>query len=156
MKTIATATHIGAVRQTNQSQVQQVCIIINWSEEQYCNYLFEQYVAFVELLFERYPIMQKQVLYNPVMRGFWNNEVNKRNKNEFLNFAVDLTTRKFELIKAQIKSHEIILAGVECTEPMPFGAPYLIDEFMLTHNYLRLRNDEEFMHHYNRTLKLIR
>jgi len=148
MKTLTKTTHIAQIRQADQSQLQQVCQLIDFTEDQYCKYMFEQYTAFVKRMFCDYPIVLYQnALYSPVMRGFWNNEATKRNETEFLPFATDLTADIYTVNKQGTLE---ILIGLNA------GNLWLVDEFMLIHNHQVLINNGAFMHRYNQTLHLIK
>lgn len=149
MKTLTKTTHIATIRQKNQSQTSKVCQLLNWSEEQYCNYLFEQYCDFVKRMFYRYPVeLYQTVLYSPVMRGLWNNEVFKRNALDFLPFASAETEPMLEFTDD--------VDGIFCLPACKPGAAHIVDEFMLIHAAARLVHDDEFMIKYNNVLSLIR
>ena len=122
-------THIAQIRQTDKSLTEEVCNIIGWSHEEYCDYQFNNYIEFVDRMFDRWPAeMANQVKYSSVFRGFWNNEVSFRNQTEFLPFA------KFE----------------------PTDSPVIISEFLYTHNPISLMHDDLFMMKYNSVLEIIR
>jgi len=122
-------THIAKIRQTDRSLIDQVCILIGWSYERYCDYQFNNYVEFVDRMFDRYPLeMVNEVKYSATFRGFWNNEASLRNQTEFLPFA------QFE----------------------PEDSPVLLSEFLYTHSVLTLMHDDLFLMKYNRVLDIIR
>lgn len=148
MKTLTKTTHIAQIRQQNQTQIEQVCQLINWTEEQYCNYHFEQYCDFVKRMFWGYPKeLYHTVLYSPVMRGLWNNQAQRRNDLEFLPFAISETEPMLDFNDN--------MDGIYCLPACNPGAAHIVDEFMFIHAAARLVNDDEFMHQYNQILKLI-
>ena len=130
MRTITkTANHITQVRNSDANQIQQVCRLLGWSYEDYCNFQFEKYLEFVDRVFIGFPdIMANQVKYSAVFRGFWNNEASFRNHTEFLPFA------KYEETQS----------------------PDLISEFLYIHDPRALVMDDLFITKYNRVIDLIR
>lgn len=141
--------HISTIIDTNQTQLQEVCSIIDWTAQQYCNYQFDQYTEFLKSLFFGYPEeLYKDALYSPVMRGFWNNEASKRNELEFLPFGREEVKPLLELLDD--------FEGVFYLPASTCGAAHIIDEFMFIHSAKRLINDEVFMAGYARTLQLIK
>ncbi|SUJ26382.1 Uncharacterised protein [Sphingobacterium spiritivorum] len=130
MKTLTqTKTHIAKVRQSNANVITRVCDLLGWTIERYCEYQFDNYIQFIEALFAGCPEeMSNEVKFSPVFRGFWNNEAFYRNSNLFLPFAQD----------------------------EPEGSPEILAEFLYIHNPEYLMNDDDFMEHYNYTLKTIR
>lgn len=147
IKTSTKTANVDQVRKANQSQLERVCEILGWDLDQYTNYQFDQYTAFITRSFAGFPVMLKQVLYSDVMRGMWNNEVEKRNRERFLPFAeaevVDTSwvdrNNKFCFIPA-----------------LPYGDRFLVDEFYSIHDSQSLKNNDAFMYQFNNTLKLIR
>jgi len=122
-------THIAKVRQSDRSQIEEVCNLIGWSFDRYCEHQFSNYIEFVDRLFAGWPTeMANQVKYSSVFRGFWNNEASYRNQTEFLPFA------RLE----------------------PSDSPVLLSEFIYTHSPLALMHDDVFMTKYNRVLEIIR
>ena len=148
MKTaLKTNTHVAQVISDNLNQMQTVCELLNWTEQQYCNFQFEQYEAFIDMMFYGYPeIFANSVKHSPSFRGFWNCQVAERNRLDFIDFA-----------KAETEElHEVNMDGELIPyKALPFGDAYIVDEFMFIHNPKRLMHDEEFMIQYNHTLKLI-
>lgn len=130
MKTLTQPkTHIAKVRQSDKSLIEEVCNLIGWSYEQYCEYQFNNYIQFVDRMFEHWPAeMANQVKYSSVFRGFWNNEASLRNQTEFMPFA------RFE----------------------PIDSPVILSEFLYTHCPLQLMHDDLFMMKYNHVLDIIR
>lgn len=122
-------THIAKIRQTDLTQIEEVCNLLGWSFERYCEHQFHNYNEFIDRLFSGYPVeMANQVRYSAVFRGFWNNEASLRNQTEFLPFA------KYE----------------------PNDSPVILSEFLYTHSPLTLLHDDLFMTKYNRVLDTIR
>ena len=119
-------THISAVRAQQISQMQAVCEALRWTEEQYCLHQFEEYELFASAIAKDYPERRQQIRYSPVFRGFFNNEWAARN-DEFLFFAYDV---KYDIDLAE-------------------------QEYLYTHNYLTLINDDAFFERFNSLLKLI-
>lgn len=130
MKTLTqTETQTAQSRQTAQNLIQQVCKLTGWSYERYCTYQFNNYIEFVDRMFEHWPLeMANQVKYSSAFRRFWNEEAAYRNQTEFLPYA------KFE----------------------PVAGSILISEFLYTHHPLSLLHDDLFMTRYNDVLQCIR
>lgn len=111
MKTTRPQTHIQTQRLTAASEAEQVQSLLSWTHEDYCTIQFKEYCAFVESISEGYPQVQKEILYSPVFRGFWNNEWNRRDRQEFLEHAIDsgLTRDVLETEYFFIHCHEVLL-----------------------------------------------
>lgn len=120
-------THIQKVRDRNQAEMKQVQDILSWSQERYCEYQFAQYCRFVEELTEGWEMVRKEILYSPVFRGFWINEWNLRDHQDFLCFAT------------------------ECTD-----SRYNLEEYLFLHDTDRLMEDDLFMTKYSNILNIIR
>lgn len=84
-----TPTHIARIRQSSASHAEKVQALLHWTHEDYTTIQFKEYCLFVELISEGYPEVRNEILYSPVFRGFWNNEWNRRDKEEFLENALD-------------------------------------------------------------------
>ncbi|RQO78081.1 hypothetical protein DBR40_09025 [Pedobacter sp. KBW01] len=122
-------THIEECREFDLNLIENVCMLLGWSTEQYCEYQLDNYNQFVDRLFYGFPVqMANEVKYSSDFRGFWNNEASFRNQTEFLPFA------KFE----------------------PMESPVILSEFLYTHNPLTLMHDDLFMMKYNNVLEKIR
>lgn len=147
MKTITKISHIEQVRQSTFTLAEQVCRILNWSHEEYCDFQFAKYNAFIDLLFAKFPLIGQQVRYSSVFRGFWNNEVCFRNEIEFLPFATEMTEDIYEINA----DGELIIAPA-----FPYGHEGLVNEFLFIHSIPRLINHELFMMKYNNILEVIR
>ena len=83
-----TTTHIARAKQYNDKVMQQVCELLNWTEQQYCDHQYRIYEKIVDRLFYEMPKEQQSIRYSPVFRGFFINEWNKRTIVEFLSYAV--------------------------------------------------------------------
>lgn len=125
--TLQHTTHITRTRQERATLIERICELLNWSHDQYCWHQYEQYELFLSQICAGYPVIYYQLRYSSVFRGFFNITWDVRTKQEFLPFAKDF-------------------------EP---GDAYLVDEYLLIHNYRRLLNDDEFMMEYNHILRLI-
>ncbi|MBD1394292.1 hypothetical protein [Mucilaginibacter glaciei] len=110
-------THIALVRAENNSQLSEVCELLEWTEEHYCKHQFYQYQMFVKSLCEGWPAVRFEIEYSPLFRGFFNNEWSSRNDTDFLPFSYDCK----------------------------FDVPYMLEEYLFIHSYKRLLNDELFM-----------
>ena len=120
-------THIGKQRQLLQSNKEQVCELLHWSEQEYCQYHFDQYSAFVERLSEDWPVLKQQLFSSAAFRGFWNLETACRETEDFLPWAQD------------------------CDD-----YSYLLSEYEFINDHKRLIQDEDFMNRFNGILDLIR
>lgn len=148
MKTLTKSSFIAKTRQADHTQMQKVCELLKWDEQQYCNHQFEQYTDFLTRMFMGWPdIMLRQVLYSPTMRGFFNNEWSKRTDVEFFSFAKDLIAPVLEVDES---------GTLISLEGMPLGDCYLIDEYCCIHSSRGLINNDAFMIKYNDVLKMVR
>ncbi|MEO7212625.1 hypothetical protein [Mucilaginibacter sp.] len=104
-------THIAEVRETNTSQMGEVCDLLGWTIDQYTDYQFYQYQMFVWELCKGWPMVRKEIEYSPVFRGFWNNEWSHRNQHEFLPFAYDIKYDKWQMLEEYrlLNDHEALL-----------------------------------------------
>ena len=143
MKTLTQTNHMATIRVAYKSQLKRICELLEWTEEQYCSHQFEQYVAFIENMFKHFPIMAKQVLYSPIMCGFWINEANIRNEVYFFPYAISTTATLWVN-----ESGKIFEVEPSCID--------VVEEYLHTHHALTLQNDDEFMMKYNRVLETIR
>lgn len=125
MKTVKTP-HIQQQRDLIQSGQDHAQNLLKWSHEEYCHHQFDEYCLFVEALTEGWTAVRQDILYSPVFRGFWNSEWDKRNREDFLEFAPDCPDYK-----------------------------YLKTEYLFIHSHERLLEEEEFMVKYSHILKLI-
>jgi hypothetical protein len=148
MNTLTKTTHIAKVRTANKEGIQQVCYLLDCSEQFYCDYLFSQYCLFIENKYKGYPdLLANQILYSKYFRGFFNNEAAKRDEVEFLPYAIDVTE---ELMMINTDGR------LQIIEPVPVGGDYLINEWLEIHSYQRLLDDEVFLNHFEHILKLIK
>jgi hypothetical protein len=121
-------THIATVRSRNVIQMTEVCDLLQWQPEQYCQHQFEQYIRFTDELAYFSEKLKQRLRYSDVFRGFWNNEWARRNANNFLPFAWDSL---FELSD-------------------------LTAEYIYTHDAIRLIHDDAFYNRFENALKLIK
>lgn len=148
MKTLTKKTHIAKVRQQNQEGMAQVCQLLGWSKQQYCDYLFEQYCQFIDSTYPGFPdILTRRVLYSPLFRGLFNNNSAKLDQSEFLPFAIDVTTPLW------VVTNDGELMEIET---IPIGSDYLADEWMHIHSHKRLMDDQPFIDQFNHVLTLLR
>ncbi|MEZ2337654.1 hypothetical protein AB6735_18555 [Mucilaginibacter sp. RCC_168] len=83
-------THIAQVRDENADQLNEVCELLGWTHEQYCEHQFLEYQLFVQELAKEWPAVCRQIEYSAVFRGFWNNEWAARVELDFLPFAYEI------------------------------------------------------------------
>lgn len=147
-----TATQIKSTQATkvvavHNKQVAEICSLLNWSTDQYYQFQYEQYEAFLKRAFYgQREIECKIVRYSPLMRGLWNNEWIIRNDNDFIEFARDS-------MQAQVLVNNIgQLEVIEVDEAVQSS---VYDEYIYIHNAQRLYNNFEFMAKYYHVLTLI-
>lgn len=146
MKTLTAKTHIATIRQQNETQIEQVCNLLAWSELQYCTHQFELYTRFLTRMYHGWPVhFLKDAMYSPVMRGYWNNQVSERNS-EFLKWGIELNESQSELTP---EGSILTIPGVPC------GDAYYLEEYLFTHSVERLCNDKLFMDGYCQVIKMI-
>jgi hypothetical protein len=77
------------MRNLYECQMLEVCELLHWTPEQYCQHQYEQYEKFAAIAtrYVRYPELKDWIRLSPVYRGFWNNEWEQRNRVEFINYA---------------------------------------------------------------------
>ena len=120
-------THIAKIRKQQSTQLEEVCSLLKWSEEQYCWHQYEQYERFIHVNCGTMIYLRRELRYSNLFRGFWNNAWAKRNEVEFLPFAY------------------------ECK----YDSDYLLEEYLHINSYERLLHNTEFMNEYDQILKLI-
>ncbi|MDO9554561.1 hypothetical protein [Rhodonellum sp.] len=118
--------HIGTIRRIHTHDMARVMHCLKWTQQEYCDFQFFQYCAFVDTLTEGWAKVREEILYSPVFRGFWNSEWAKRDAEEFLEFAMDIQDRD-----------------------------YVTSEYLFIHDHKRLLDEDEFMNRYSHLLKLI-
>ncbi|WP_367867869.1 hypothetical protein [Pedobacter sp. WC2423] len=147
MKTLTKKTHIGRVRQHNREGMHQVCHLLQCTEQDYCNYLFEQYCLFVQVKYKAFPdAVLNRILYSGLFRGMFNNAVAQRDESEFLPFADDCTS-ELTVVKPG--------GDLEVYEGIPLGSSELVAEWKETHSYNRLLQDDHFLNQFEHVLNLI-
>jgi len=120
-------TRIARIREENSSQMDEICQLLGWTTDEYCWNQFREYQLFVAELCAGWPEVRREVEYSPVFRGFFNNEWNLRNENEFLPTAYE----------------------------MKYDSWFLLREFRDIHDYKALLDDERFMMKYEQIRGLI-
>jgi len=147
MKTLTKKTHIAKVRQANREGIQQVCHLLQCSEQDYCNYIFDQYCKFIEDRYKGFPdVVANKILFSPVFRGVFNNAVASRDEAEFIPFAVDVT-EEITIVNSS--------GDLDVIEAIPLGGDYLVYEWMQIHSYKRLLMDDQFINQFEHCLNLI-
>ncbi|AIM38300.1 hypothetical protein KO02_17610 [Sphingobacterium sp. ML3W] len=149
MKTIVKQkSAIQQVRELSESNMKQVCQYIGMTEELYCTHQLHEYELFLTTMFSGYPVeMLNEVRYSSLMAGYWKNEWNWRNSNDFLPLAKD------ELEPFMWVTKEGVL---ESYEPNEWNVGQLFQEYIWMNSCKKLMNCDSFMKGYNVVLKLIR
>lgn len=148
MKTATKNTHIATVRQENSNGMETVCHLLQWTEQQYCDYLFEQYCAFIDNQFHgEHLSLKNRVFYSKYFRGMFNNAAAYRDESEFIPYALEVTE---EILTINDKG------SLEVIPAIPMGGTYLADEWMHIHHHKRMINDCYFMNQYKHILHLIK
>lgn len=149
MKTISKAkTAVQLAKELADRNMHEVCRSVGLSEEIYCAHQLQQYEEFLKIMFHGYPVeMLNEARYSPIMAGFWKNEWNWRNANDFLPLAKD------ELESFMWINEDGIL---EAYEPSEFTVRILLDEYKWANCAQKLIHCDQFMNGYNTVLKLIR
>ncbi|MGY0034414.1 hypothetical protein [Pedobacter sp. NJ-S-72] len=147
MKTITKNTHIAKIRQHNREGMQQVCHLLQCTEQDYCDYLFDQYCFFVQERYKAFPeVVLNRILYSSLFRGMFNNAAAQRDETEFIPQALDVT-EDVTIIN--------IYGRLEVLQTVPLGGQYLIEEWHEIHSYKRLLEDNHFLNQFEHTLELI-
>lgn len=149
MKTLTKkTTHIARIRQENKEGQHEVCYFLQCTEQEYCNYHFDQYCLFIQERYKGFPdIIAKSILYSSVFRGLYNNAAARRDEEEFLPFAKEVTQDAM-MITEQGKL--LILTAV------PLGSEYIVDEWMHAHSYKSLLQDDQFINQFNHVVQLLK
>ena len=141
---------ISLIEQTrimNESQINEICNILGWTELQYCEHQFEQYEQFLKrVLHGSSQNFLSKIRHSPVMRGLWNNEWIHRNE-EFIQGA------RYQLFSGmEIDSH-----GEVVTVPPPDQATFakIYDDYHTLHNGKLLAVNHEFIVRFEHVLDLI-
>ncbi len=147
MKTLTTqpTSLMARARRRQTSQIPEVCELLNWSHQQYCDHQYEQYELFITRKCEGYPKICRQLRYSPIFSGFWTNAWAQRNQVDFLPFAGD------KLSKTYVSAEGVL--GINADYEVD---PDMVDGYLYINNYMRLINDDEFMIQYDHALKLVR
>lgn len=120
-------THIETVRETYSNDMQQVCKILKWDEQDYCHHQFAEYEKFAQIVSLEFPELRNRIRYSPVFRGFWVNEWAKRNQSEFIPYS----------------------------DGCSFSLTWILDEYLFTNDAERLYRDEAFYTRFENLLKSI-
>lgn len=140
-------THIAQVRADNRQGMHQVCHLLQCTEQDYCDYLFAQYCKFIEVRYKHYPdVIANHILYSKLFRGMFNNAAAKRDEDEFLPFATDATTDGM-MVNDLGELVELWAVDLGCSD--------LIEQWMGTHSYKRLLDDQQFINQFDHVVKLI-
>lgn len=147
-QTVKKQTHISLIRDLNLNQMQDVCLLLNWTELSYCQHQFDEYQLFLSRVFYGFPDeMLKQVMYSKIMSGFWNNEWSFRNEIDFIPFAHELLS---DALHTDLDGMQITQFGLSS------GDEFITEQYLYVHNHRVLMNDDQFMINFNDTLSSIR
>jgi len=131
----------------SERQVSEICLMLEWTEEQYYQHQYAQYEIFLaRALFSARTEIYNQIRYSPLMRGLWNNEWLHRNSSDFLPYG-----REFHF--AGVMEHED--GDLALYLPLENTLSSLVDEYEFIHHGKRLYSDEEFMIKFYHVLELI-
>lgn len=138
---------IEQTRIMNESQISTVCTILGWTDQQYCDYQFEQYEQFLLIMFKDSDVaFANKVKYSPLFRGLWNNEWIQRNE-EFLKIAKYVVFTGYEVDD----TGELIKVP-----PPDAGSVEKLDrDYRVLHNAKRLIVDHSFIVRFEHLLPLI-
>lgn len=138
--------HIQTIRTAHATQLAQVCHYLGWSKQQYCNHQFATYTAFLTQMFYGAPTSWLQEAeYSPVMRGFFNNEWEKRNT-QFLPYAKELCFTGIEVTPR---------GKMQNCYGLPLGSDALLSQYEFTHSITEMLDCSQFLNSYNTALKLV-
>lgn len=160
MRTISKRnTHISTIRGANQAQITQICAMLGWDKQAYCDHQFAVYLDLVELIWPRTEtkvgmFMQK----NHSFCSFFINEWIRRNK-YFLKFADEYLSDCLNLnltgvaigIDIALNNGKFVVRCIGETfesinlinDPM-VGDCYLAEEYDRLHRPMRMFCDEGF------------
>lgn len=136
---------ISLLRKSDQKQMQSVCEVLNWSEEQYCLHQFDEYDNFINRLNPDSPFIAQKLRYSPVFSGFWKNEWVKRTEKEFLIFALQ-SYSKLEVTVAGKIGLRTEYATVD---------DYDLHEYLFLHSAIRLSQNYDFLKAYELVFNLV-
>ncbi len=105
---IKRGTHIQEMRNLYESQLQEVCELLNWTPQQYCWHQYREYERFVHqvTLYAQTYEFKDRIRHSATFRGFWNNEWEQRNRNEFINDAYYNTDNKKQMADDYLRLHK--------------------------------------------------
>ena len=143
-----TLLHLQKIKNANNTDMQQICELIGWGQEQYCRHQFFVYDSVLSRRFFGQPAcLLNQAMYSDLMSGFFNNEWSKRNQTEFLPFAQEHS----HFSQSYVCPKKGLRLEWDCQSVKAF----LADEYLYCHNPYLLANDEIFLSRLNYTLNLI-
>jgi hypothetical protein len=130
----------------NQTQLTEICGMLRWTEQQYCDHQYEQYEAFLKrALFGAHPNIFNRVRYSTLMRGLWNNEWIRRNKG-FLPLARYCMFEGMEVDKK---------GGLHQVSPDEEDLERVTDDYYTIHNGKLLYSNETLLIKFHHVLNLI-
>lgn len=141
-------THMSQVREADLGNMFQVCELLGWTQDQYCEHQLEQYTKFLKLALAAMPTyIQNKAAYSPVLRGFWNNEWFSRNEREFLPMAIDYLRHSNSYVYED-GTHYLCWDNTEFIN-------LVADEYLKIHSMDELADDERFLIRFYNNLKII-
>jgi hypothetical protein len=120
-------THIDTVRESYSNQMEEVCQILAWKQNDFCMHQFAEYERFAKIVSLEFPHLLNRIRYSPVFRGFWVNEWAQRNQLNFIPYSK------------------------ECA----FSRIWILDEYLFLNDAERLYRDEGFYIRFENILKSI-
>ncbi|WP_286803409.1 MULTISPECIES: hypothetical protein [Sphingobacterium] len=130
-----------------QEQIQEICRLMKWTEQEYCDHQFEQYEIFLKrALFGAHINVFNKVRFSPLMRGLWINEWMRRNEDIFLPMA------RYNMFEGMEVNEKGILGTVVPDEESRI---YTSEEYYTLHNGKRLYADADMMVKFGHVLNLI-
>lgn len=143
MKTLTkTTTHVSRAKEYNNSIMQQVCDLLNWTPDQYCNHQYACYEDTLHRLFYETPVVLEQLRLSPVFRGLFINEWNDRTKCDLLD-------------QAMVQDSGTLLAPDGSFVFQELDSSNDEQEYLFIHSAHRLANDPEFLTAINQVMDLV-
>ncbi|HMI03057.1 MAG TPA: hypothetical protein VK541_11280 [Pedobacter sp.] len=136
-------THIAKIRQKNQTQIDRVCQLLNWSHEDYCNHQYLEYEMFIAMACMVMPKSAILLRYSPQFRGFFNSEWMRRNDTDFIPYANSVCS---EHIDIRYDGEEF--SGWRIYPAVEYGDEFIIEEYLMTHSHQSLFCDADFANRY--------
>lgn len=156
MKTISISkTHISHIRKENQSQIDDVCCLLGWSRQDYCQHQFEVYDLFIDLMYPDAEKLAKTVKYHKSYTGFFINEWMRRNKEQFMPFALMYLEDAVMFDEDGVSATEETLirnawvelnlqVGVKIVNDPIASDEHVFEEYLIIHSAKALFNDPVF------------